>query len=200
MLLRPATPLLERPAVEISDAVLLRLRQGFKPGQSHPLMHAVAAAIGRAVDDLGAVDQENLRIADSMLGTSTLRMVSQFAFAESLGISRRRVAPRIRSIFSSAFIMSRVSRWKLEEQISRQHRTIQGIVNIDYARYDETPLRVKSVGASSIDVAFATSDAAGVAGGGVTRTMLRDMPGGQSFLDHELPSATGASPEPSTAY
>ena len=32
------------------------------------------------------------------------------------------------------------------------------------------------------------------------RTMLRDMPGGQSFLDHELPSATGASPEPSTVY
>ena len=57
---RPATPLLERPAVEISDAVLLRLRQGFEPGQSHPLMHAVAAAIGRAVDDLGAVDQETL--------------------------------------------------------------------------------------------------------------------------------------------
>ena len=87
----------QRPAVEISDAVLLRLRRGFKPGQSHPLMHAVAAAICRAVDDLGAVDQETLRIADSMLGTSTLRMVSQFAFAESLGISRRRVAPRIRT-------------------------------------------------------------------------------------------------------
>ena len=32
------------------------------------------------------------------------------------------------------------------------------------------------------------------------RMMLRDMPGGQSFLDHELPSATGASAEPSTAY
>ena len=148
-----------RGAPIIGASILARLRTPTAPGEPHPLLAIVTAANERERGPSDAVDQETLELAQTMLGPLPVRMLSQVAVAEKFSTTRKRLLPRQRSVFASAFIAPRAARWNLEKQLRQLAPRVECVAYMDLARYDETPMKVKSAGASSTAVGLPSAPA-----------------------------------------
>ena len=67
-----------------------------------------------------------------------------------MGTARKMCLPRFYSACELALISSRAARWELQEGLTNPLPGVDCILCIDAARYDETPMLVKSRGQSSV--------------------------------------------------
>jgi hypothetical protein len=142
--------------VQVSSGALLRLRKAPRLGDPHPLFSAVQAAHTLATTALD-FDEDAKRIVSALLGTSSLPIASQKVLLGTIDTSRKKYLPRARTTLASVFVASREARWELEVALSRPRPAVQCVLYLDAARYDETPMMVRSAGASSTSTSTPTS-------------------------------------------
>ena len=131
----------------LPDGTLARLRRPQRVGEPHPLA-AVLQTLASSLVPGGPADEGARAVALSLLSSAPQPMASTVVHADRLGQTRRAFEPREQTAFSAALIASRCARWELEEGMAVPRAGVECLLYIDYNRYDETPMRVKTLGGS----------------------------------------------------
>ena len=121
-------------------------------GRPHPLADVVAAASRNARSHESAADADASRVAHAMLGPVPGRIWSLDCLAEKLELSRRVLSSRQKTIAAAAFVACRRARWGLDTLLYAATRAVKGVAYVECARYDETPMHVRSAGQPSVSV------------------------------------------------
>ena len=133
----------------LSPGALGRLRRRQRPGELHPLAVPLQTLHGSLVAG-GPEDLEARAVAAGLLGEVAAPVASLRMQAERAGSTERRFAPRAQTAVASAFVCSRAARWELEQGLARPKVGLSCVLYLDYARYDETPMRVRAAGGSTM--------------------------------------------------
>ena len=129
---------------------LARIRRPQRVGEPHPLA-AVLRTLSGSLVPAGPTDEEARTLALSMLGSAVQPVASATLRAELAGVGRFRFAVRQQTALSAALVASRAARWELEEGMATPRPGVECLLYLDYNRYDETPMRVKAPGGSSVE-------------------------------------------------
>jgi hypothetical protein len=133
----------------VSLGAWLAIRKALVLGKPHPLGDALAVARQNAQAHRDKADADTRLVAETMLASATVRMSSQACFADRLQVSRFVLARRQTTLAAASFVASRHAKWSLETLLRGARHLVDGIAYVECARYDETPMRVRSAGQSS---------------------------------------------------
>ena len=133
----------------LPPGTIARLRRPQKVGEPHPLA-GVLRTLSQSLVPGGPVDEDARGVALSLLGSAEQPVAGSTLRADLAGLGRFSFATRQQSSVSAALVASRSARWELEEGMALQRPGVECLLYLDYNRYDETPMRVKSAGGSSI--------------------------------------------------
>ena len=160
----------------VSEGAIARLRRPPKLGEPHPLITSVQEAFVRA-QAAPSYDEDAHQIARTLLGGTAVATSGQGVLVDAMGSTRKMYLPRFYSTCELALISCRATRWELEEGLAKPLPGVECILYIDAARYDETPMLVKSRGQSSFGQLLGTSASAAqpAAGEEIVRGMALPM-------------------------
>lgn len=125
-------------------------------GESHPLAVAFKSAASAGQQHVGHTDEDALEVARALLSAESAALQSQVVMAQALSMSKYRLKTRFHSLVAASFLASRCARADLDTQLWTARGSIRLIAYIDCARYDETPMLVKTHGRSSIAASLPT--------------------------------------------
>jgi hypothetical protein len=137
------------PQVEVTAGVLLQLRRGRGFLDPWPLAPSLWAA-GSATSHQHHVWEEMSHIAASYLNADVMKLTSLTAAADRLQVSRRSLQKKTQTLASAVIHTIASAMWALQgfvyEFVPRSSR----LLFVESMRYDETPMKVKISGASSV--------------------------------------------------
>ena len=149
-------PAAEVPVVEppspcgVGVGALLQIRKAPVPGRPHPLADVLAVASKNGKTHKDKADSHAHRIAHTMLGSNVVHLSSNACFSEALKVSRHILLPRQKTVAAASFVASRQAKWNFEAALHSARGRVEGVAYVECARYDETPMRVRAGGQSSV--------------------------------------------------
>ena len=118
-----------------------------KLGEPHPLTTLEQEGFVRVL--AAQADDGNARqIESALLGSTAVLTSGHSVLVDAMGTTRKTFLPRFHSSCELTLISSRAARWELEEGLTKPLPGEDCIFFVDAARYDETPMLVKSRGQS----------------------------------------------------
>ena len=145
-----------------APSALGRMRRRPVPGHPHPLAEGVVQIHASYIAG-GPEDEDGRQVAHSLLSAVQAPLASTRLHAARAGTNVWNFARRSQTAIAAALICSRAARWELEKSFAAPRPGVDRILYMDYLRYDETPMRVKMAGGSSMGGAPASSASVGPA-------------------------------------
>ena len=148
----PGSVVLSRDAqgcFHLGAGTLARLRRRFQPGESHPLM-APLREIHSCLGPSTLLEEEASSVAASLLSAVAAPVASMRLQAAATCGSVQAFASRAQTAVATAAVCSRSARWELDEGLAVPRRGATPVLYLDYARYDETPMKVRTAGGSQM--------------------------------------------------
>ena len=140
------------PDCRVAAGAVLRLQRG-RVHEPPPLATAMVNAFFASQRDGCKRDSHMTTIAQVELGDAPVRMTSAQVAAEMASMSRGLHADRSELLAATCLQLQRSLHWLLQVSVLKHTQPESRLMYCEFSAYDETPMKVKSSGASSRGVA-----------------------------------------------
>ena len=112
-----------------------------------PTTTALLAAVQRAKEEESHQDGDYLKLAQHLFHTgSSFHLSSTVALAAQLGINRYALAPKLCRLMCAHQVLAKMNRNLFEQAVTSRFPSNALVFYLDYASYDETPLKASLKG------------------------------------------------------
>ena len=153
---QPVAALASLPEPETANARVPPISQYIMPPSAgisplSPISSALMAAAQKGGEEGSVRDPDYLKLAQHLLQPGAgFRLSSVLALSSYLGMSRLTLAPKLCRLLCAHFVFAKLSRHLVEQAFTSKFPKEALVFYLDYASYDETPLKTSIKGDRSV--------------------------------------------------